>query len=172
MYIQQGTEEGVTLDTYGTLTRSLRNRRMRKYSRVCNHIMIDCNPASYFSWIDQREQKGLLRKFDSTHQDNPAFYDRQKQCWTPDGEEYIGKVLAAMTGLRRKRFFLGEWAAAEGLIYDGFIGKPWDDPTEPGHLFPAGWSPPLTWDRVWGIDWGESAPTVLSLCAVDPDCRV
>ena len=176
VYIQEATEEGVTLDVYETLLRVMRNRRMRRDGRAWHQMMMDCNPTSPFWWGYQRSTgnraaPGPVQLFESTHKDNPAFFDQAAQAWTPDGEEYIQKVLGAMTGVRKKRFYEGVWAAAEGLVYEGFVGKAWDDPEDPGHLFPAGWEPPRAWARVWGLDWGEAAPTVLTMAAVDPDGR-
>lgn len=167
VYIMEATEEGVTLDAFETLKRPLRNGRMRKDGAVWKQIMMDCNPTSPFHWIHQRGQSGLLRMFHSRHQDNPRFWDRAANDWTAEGRSYVEGTLKAMTGIRRKRFYEGVWSAAEGLVYDGFVGKPWDDPAEPGHLLPAGWLPPRDWPRVWGIDWGESAPTALVMCAAE-----
>ena len=48
-----------------------------------------------------------------------------------------------MTGARLARFYHGNWEAAEGLVYDGYIAKP---PPE-GHLLPAGWKAPADWPR-------------------------
>lgn len=168
VYIQEATEEGVTLDVWETLKRALRNGRMRKDGRVWHQIMADCNPSSPFHFLHQRGQSGLLRMFHSTHRDNPRFWDEAAGDWTPEGRAYVEGTLKAMTGIRRKRFYEGVWSAAEGLVYDGFVGKPWDDPAEPGHLLPAGWTPPRDWARVWGIDWGESSPTALVMCAAEP----
>jgi phage terminase large subunit len=70
-----------------------------------------------------------------------------------------------MTGSRRKRFLDGVWAAAEGLVYDGY------DPT--AHLLPDGWEPPAHWPRVWSLDWGYNpAPIVLQFWALDPENRM
>ncbi|MDB5311909.1 MAG: hypothetical protein JWO38_6111 [Gemmataceae bacterium] len=60
---------------------------------------------------------------------------------------------------RRRRFLDGVWAAAEGLVY-AFADA---------HRLPADWRPPTHWARVWGIDWGQRAPSVLQVWAVDPD---
>lgn len=167
-YIQEATEEGVTLDIWETLKRALRNGMMRKDGRVWHQIMADCNPSSPFHFLHQRGQAGTLRMYRSSHQDNPKFFDRAANDWTTEGRSYIEGTLKSMTGIRRKRFYEGVWSAAEGLVYEGFVGKPWDDPAEPGHLLPAGWEPPRAWQRVWGIDWGESAPTALVMCAAEP----
>jgi phage terminase large subunit len=101
--------------------------------------------------------------FTSTHRDNPAFWDRQAQEWTDKGKQYLA-TLERMTGARRKRFLLGLWAAAEGLVYDGY------DPAV--HHLPLGWEPPKEWRRVWGIDWGFVQPLVVQFWAVDGDKRM
>ena len=93
---------------------------------------------------------------------NRVGYDRTAQRWTPDGESYLAR-LGLMTGARRDRFLKGLWVAAEGVVYayDAAV-----------HLLPAGWEAPREWPRVWGIDWGKTAPTVLGVWAVDPDGRM
>ena len=123
----------------------------------------DCNPTTPTHWLYQRSESGGLKMYTSTHQDNPRFYDRKKGQWTPDGEQYISR-LKLMTGARRKRFLEGIWAAAEGLVYDGF------DPAI--HVHPAGWTAPKDWRRVWGIDWGFVQPLCVQVWAIDGEKRL
>jgi hypothetical protein len=159
VYIQEATEEGVTLDVYETLLRALRNGKT-----PWTQVMMDCNPTTPTHWLYRRQANGgPLTLFSSTHRDNPAFWDRRANAWTPAGRAYLDN-LGRMTGPRRKRFLEGIWAAAEGLVYDGY------DPAK--HLLPAGWEPPATWRRVWGIDWGFVQPLVVQFWAIDPDNRM
>lgn len=159
VYIQEATEEGVTLDTYETLLRSLRNGKT-PYTQV----MMDCNPTTPTHWLYRRQENGgPLKMFSSRHEDNPAFYDREKGEWTPAGVSYLAN-LGRMTGARRDRFERGIWRSAEGLVYDGY------DPAV--HVHPAGWTAPKDWKRVWGIDWGFVQPLVVQVWAVDPQKRL
>lgn len=136
-----------------------------------------CNPTSPHHWLYQRHLQGLLRLYTSTHQDNPRYWDRKKKEWTEEGKKYLAR-LQRMTGARRKRFLEGKWAVAEGLVYDYRPEAEYDDAgtlTHPGHLLPAGWKAANLrpeWPRVWSIDWGISAPTVLQMWAVDPAGRM
>lgn len=122
----------------------------------------DCNPGSPHHWLYQRQEAGLLRMYTSRHRDNPRFWDRQAEDWTPDGATYLSR-LRLMSGARRKRFLEGVWAVAEGLVYAY-------DPER--HELPRDWKPDASWARVWGIDWGKRSPSVLQLWAVDPDGRM
>jgi phage terminase large subunit len=159
VYIQEATEEGVELDTYTTLFRSLRNPVMSWHQ-----IMLDCNPTTPVHWLFQRSRPGgKLTRYQSTHKDNPRFFDRARGEWTADGRAYLA-TLDRYTGHLRKRFLDGIWAAAEGLVFDGFETEV--------HLLPEGWTPPAGWARVWSIDWGFTSPLVLQLWAVDGDGRM
>lgn len=137
-------------------------------------LAADCNPTSPHHWLYKRHLNGLTRLYTSRHRDNPRFYDRHRNDWTPAGRDYLAR-LERMTGTRRARFLEGEWVSAEGVIYD-YRAKPAYDETgamtHPGHLLPSGWAAPREWHRVWGIDWGKTSPTVLTVWPVDPEGRV
>mgnify|MGYP000075330077 CR=1 FL=1 len=82
----------------------------------------------------KRAGVGKLSLIATTHRDNPRFWDRAAGDYTDAGRRYVVDRLGALTGARRKRFLEGIWAAAEGLVYDGY---------DPGtHLLPHGWTPP------------------------------
>jgi phage terminase large subunit len=152
--------------------------RLRSGKVPYQQIIADCNPTSPFHWLYLRCQPPESRctLIPTTHKDNPQYWDRVKQDWTPAGVQYVRGRLERMTGARRKRFLEGVWEAATGLVYEGFIARPWDAPLlpepGPGHMLPGGWRPDRSWRTVWGIDWGESAPTVLLMAAVDPAGRL
>jgi hypothetical protein len=157
-YIQEATEEGITLDVYETLLRSLRNGKT-----PFTQLMSDCNPTSPVSFLWRRQHAGVLKMYSSTHKDNPMMWDRQRGEWTEAGRAYLAN-LERMSGPRRKRFLEGLWVVAEGLVFSEY---------NPGvHLLPHGWRCPPDWRRVWSIDWGKNAPSVLQVWAVDPDARM
>lgn len=158
-YIQEATEEGVTLDAYETLLRSLRNGKT-----PWTQMMSDCNPTRPTHFLYKRQQGGgPLKMFTSRHEDNPAFWDRRTKGWTDAGRAYLA-TLDRMTGPRLNRFRKGLWVAAEGLVYDGY------DPAKNVH--PPGWEAPKEWRRVWGVDWGYVQPLVVQVWAVDGDNRM
>jgi phage terminase large subunit len=136
--------------------------RLRAGRVPYQQIIADCNPTTPHHWLYKRCQAGGCKLFSTTHQDNPRYYDRAAETWTAAGEQYLAR-LGRMTGARRDRFLKGLWVAAEGVVYDY-------DPAV--HLLPNSWQAPREWPRVWGIDWGKTAPTVLCVWAVDPEGRM
>ena len=146
--------------------------RLRAGAVPYQQLIADCNPTTPHSWVFLRQSSGLIKMFSTQHKDNPRFWSRTANDWTPDGKKYMAR-LDRMTGARRKRFRDGEWSTAEGAIYDFIAALVKDDPSgQVGHMMPNDWQPPRTWRRVWSIDWGLSAPTVLLDWAVDPEGRM
>ncbi len=156
IYANEATD--LTVEDWETLSSRLRAARV-----PYQQIIADCNPTTPHHWLFKRQQVGMVRMFDTTHKDNPAYWDREKGEWTEKGAQYIGRLGRTLTGTRRERFLLGKWVAAEGVVY-AF------DPEI--HQLQESWTPPVGWPRVWGIDWGERSPTSLGLWAVDPDGRL
>jgi phage terminase large subunit len=145
--------------------------RLRSNVMPYQQIIADCNPTTPTHWMYRRQAAGVTKMYTSSHKDNPAYYDRVANVWTPVGEQYLAR-LNRMSGIRRKRFLEGVWASAEGIIYDGFRARAFDDRDAPGHLLPKNWHPPRTWERAWAIDWGWNNPTVLQMWALDADGRM
>lgn len=120
-----------------------------------------CNPGDPTHWLKQRANAGQLRMLTSLHRDNPAYYTPDGQL-TPAGADYMD-TLDGLTGLRRQRLLYGQWAAAEGLIYDEW--------SEAVHLVDR-FVPPDDWPRYWAVDFGFTNPAVVQWWAVDPDGRM
>lgn len=138
--------------------------RLRANAGPYDQLFGDCNPAGPGHWLYKRCQAGRCKLYSTTHYDNPRYYDKHEREWTEAGERYVGMRLQQLTGHRRDRFLKGLWVAAEGLIYGGF------DPEI--HLLDPGWEPPVTWPRVWSLDWGYNpSPLVLQFWALDPENR-
>lgn len=76
----------------------------------------DTNPAAPDHHLLTRQSHGL-EHWITTHKANPGFYDGED--WTPEGRRYLAR-LRGLTGLRRKRFFLGLWVQGEGVWFDTF----------------------------------------------------
>jgi phage terminase large subunit len=78
-------------------------------------IFGDCNPGPRNHWIRKRAEQGKLRLLVARHQDNPALFTPEG-VMTEEGRLRL-KVLSDQTGVQRLRMFLGEWATAEGAVY-------------------------------------------------------
>ena len=121
-------------------------------------VMADCNPGPPHHWILQRDQ---IRRYKTTHKDNPTLYDHDAGEWTPRGKKTIER-LKSLTGLRYKRGYLGLWVGAEGQIYE------FDDLVHHIDPFPI----PDSWRRIRVIDFGYTNPFVCQWWAIDPDGRM
>ena len=86
---------------------------------VVAHTQIfgDCNPGPPNHWILRRAKKGQLQLLRATHRDNPELYTPDGTL-TQEGEKRLAVLRGAYTGLRAKRMVAGEWAAAEGAVYE------------------------------------------------------
>jgi phage terminase large subunit len=128
-----------------------------------NQVIMDCNPGPPRHWLRQRCHDGVTTYIQSIHEDNPTLYDHEKNEWTPRGAAYIAK-LANLTGVRKKRLFLGEWAAAEGMIY----AEEWNSEKYLVNKF----HPPHLWPRYWIVDFGFKDPFVWQCWARDEDTDI
>ena len=153
IFIQESTE--LTETDYETLT--TRNRHgMMPY----NQLIADCNPGPPRHWLRLRSQEGIITYLESFHEDNPRLFDHEKNDWTPKGAAYIAK-LSNLTGVRRKRLYLGQWAAAEGMIYE----EEWDSEKHLINRFHV----PYMWPRYWVVDFGFRNPFVWQCWAHDEE---
>ncbi len=128
-------------------------------------MMGDCNPDKPTHWLKVRCDKGLTKMLLSRHEDNPKFFDQDTQSWTVEGARYMGK-LQRLSGVRFKRLYKGEWAAAEGIVYED-----WDTHV---HLLsrndlPADW---VEWPHYWSLDFGFTHPFVWQDWMEDPKGRL
>ena len=100
--------------------------RLSSFKTPYHQLTADCNPAAPSHWLNKRfgpsyEGKNRAR-FRFRHWDNPLFYTgiHPNGSWTREGKEYVDTLEATLTGVRRKRFLLGQWAAADGIILDNW----------------------------------------------------
>lgn len=119
-----------------------------------------CNPDKPAHWILTRA-KGRLVHLYSRHQDNPAYFN-ENGTRTPAGDAYM-ELLDGLTGITRARLLDGRWAAAEGVIHEGF------DPAV--HVIDR-FEIPDTWTRWWTVDFGFVHPFVCQWWAEDGDGRL
>jgi hypothetical protein len=100
--------------------------RLSSFQTPYHQITADCNPAAPSHWLNKRFGTGQAtpqrQRFRFRHWDNPFFYNGiyPEGSWTREGAEYVDTLRATLTGVRYKRFYLGQWAAADGLILDNW----------------------------------------------------
>jgi hypothetical protein len=109
---------------------------------------------------------GRTKRIVTYHADNPGYWDFQAWDWTETGRQYVQKQLATMGGHRRKRFFEGIWAGAEGTVYQEF--------DEDRHVIrpfriPDGTNDESRWPIIVGYDSGYDHPCAVLWFAVSPN---
>ena len=111
--IQGSTLAGVLLDEAALMPRSFVEQACARCSVTGSRLWLNCNPEGpqhwlYREWIlKARERNTLYLHF--TMEDNPALSGRIKS-----------RYQKAYSGVFYRRFVLGEWTAAQGLVYDFF----------------------------------------------------
>jgi len=113
IYVNQAEELELN-DWEVLLTRATGRAGNAPYAQVFG----DCNPAGSYHWIRKRALEGKTKLITSTHQDNPTLYDKAGNL-TKQGKATMA-VLEGLSGVRRQRLLLGQWATAEGAVYDTF----------------------------------------------------
>ncbi len=109
--IQGRTLGGVLVDEAALLPRSFVDQAAARCSLPGAKLWFNCNPAStghwfYREWVSKPEEKNALR-IHFTLEDNPGL-----------SREVRKRYESLYTGVFRRRYILGEWCAAEGLVYD------------------------------------------------------
>lgn len=154
-YIPEATE--LTEGEFEDLTTRLRNGVM-----PYQQIIADCNPQGPKHWLRLRALAKKIVMYQSRHEDNPRYWDHRLGDWTAAGRAYIAK-LDALSGARKQRLRYGNWAAAEGMVYDT-----WDPAV---HLIDR-FEIPDDWTRYWVLDFGFTNPFVWQAWAEDGDGRL
>jgi PBSX family phage terminase large subunit len=154
IFCQEATE--LTLEDWEKLKTRLRNGRLS-----FQQLIADCNPQHPTHWLKKRCEDGKTVMLYGRHEDNPVLFDPSGQL-TAKGAAYMS-VLDNLTGVRYLRLRKGQWAAAEGVIYEGW--------NEQLHLSDRKVLP-YEWTREWSIDFGYTNPFVWQMWAIDPDGRL
>ena len=143
--IQGMTLAGALLDEAALMPRSFVEQTAARCSVTGSKLWFSCNPESpahwfYQEWIQKAEEKNALR-IHFTMEDNPGLSEEVKR-------RYAG----TFQGTFYRRFVLGEWTAAEGLVYD-FFDKSYVKETPEGPM------------EAWyiSVDYGTSNPTSMGL---------
>ena len=111
--IQGMTLAGLLMDEVVLMPRSFVEQAVARCSEEGSKLWFNCNPDNPYhwfkkDWIDKAVSKGLIYiHFDLT--DNPSL-----------STEIIKRYHRLYSGAFHRRFVLGKWAAAEGLVYPMF----------------------------------------------------
>lgn len=111
--IQGITLAGALLDEVALMPRSFVEQTIARCSVTGSRLWFSCNPESpahwfYQEWVLKAEEKKALR-LQFTMEDNPGL-----------SKEVRARYANTFQGTFYRRFVLGEWAVAEGLVYDFF----------------------------------------------------
>ncbi len=111
--IQGMTLAGVLLDEAALMPRSFVEQACARCSVTGSRLWFNCNPEGpnhwfYREWILQAGQRNCLH-LHFTMEDNPSL-----------SPEIRARYERLYTGIFYRRFVLGEWAQAEGRVYDFF----------------------------------------------------
>ena len=108
--IQGVTLAGILLDEVTLMPRSFVEQACARCSVDGAKLWFNCNPEGpehwfYREWIQKQAQKNLLH-LHFTMQDNPGLSDRVRRRYEN-----------LYTGVFYRRYVLGQWCVAEGLVY-------------------------------------------------------
>lgn len=111
--IQGITFAGILLDEVALMPRSFVEQACARCSVSGSRLWFNCNPAGpthwfYKTWIQESAQRNCLR-LHFTMEDNPSL-----------SPEIRARYERLYTGVFYRRYILGQWAQAEGRVYDFF----------------------------------------------------
>ena len=111
--IQGITFAGILLDEVALMPQSFVEQACARCSVTGSRLWFNCNPAGpthwfYRSWIQEAEKRNCLR-LHFTMEDNPSLSPEIRQRYE-----------RLYTGVFYRRYILGQWAQAEGRVYDFF----------------------------------------------------
>ncbi len=109
--IQGITLSGVLLDEAALMPRSFAEQACARCSESGSKLWFNCNPEGpehwlYKEWIQKAAEKNLLC-LHFTMDDNPSLSEKIRRRYEN-----------LYTGVFYRRFILGQWCMAEGLVYD------------------------------------------------------
>lgn len=124
---------------------------LSRLSITDSQLFATCNPEGPMHWLKKdfidRAGELDLAHWHFTLDDNPSL-----------DKKYVENLKKEYIGMWYKRYILGEWAVAHGLIYDSFDNdNVYTQPQETPNYY------------VVGIDYGTSNATAAVLCAVRPN---
>ena len=128
MLIQGRTLAGVLLDEVALMPESFVNQALARCSVDGARMWFSCNPDNpnhwfYVNWIKRcSERNALYLHF--TMPDNPSL-----------SEKTLARYEAMYTGVFYRRYIMGEWCLAEGLVYDFSEANITDEVPEAGEYY-------------------------------------
>ena len=144
--IQGATFAGVLMDEVALMPRSFVEQALARCSVEGSRLWFNCNPEGpehwfFKEWICRsQERRALYLHF--TMEDNPSLSPAMRRRYE-----------TRYSGAFYRRFVLGEWSAAEGLIYDFF---------QPGEFVKP--APAGPWERCCvSVDYGTANPCSFGL---------
>lgn len=146
--IQGVTLAGVLFDEVALMPRSFVEQAAARCSVTGSRLWFSCNPEGpqhwfYREWIQKAGQRRALY-LHFTMKDNPSLSPRVR-----------ARYERMYSGTFYRRFVLGEWTAAEGLIYDFFTPEEY-----------CRSAPEKPWERVRvSVDYGTVNPASFGLWA-------
>jgi PBSX family phage terminase large subunit len=150
--IQGCTFAGILLDEAALMPRSFVEQACARCSVGGSRLWFNCNPEGpqhwfYREWILKAEERNALY-LHFTMEDNPGLSPRIR-----------ARYRNSYSGVFYRRFILGEWTAAEGLVYD-FFDRERDCVPPPGDGF-----------RRWriSVDYGTANPASFGLWGLRGD---
>ena len=152
--IQGATLALALVDEATEIPEAFWNMLLSRLSVPGAQLLTTLNPAGPGHWLKKkfidRKDELDLKTWHFLLEDNPIL--------TPEYVEGLKKEYSAPgNGMWYKRYILGEWAVAEGLVYDGF---------DEMNLYEEDYPQPNMW--VAGIDYGTTNPTVCLLAGLSP----
>ena len=144
--IQGSTLAGVFLDETALMPRSFVEQAIARCSVSGSRLWFNCNPEGarhwfYQEWILKAKERRALR-LHFTMEDNPSLSPRIR-----------ARYQRAYSGVFYRRFVLGEWISAQGLVYDFF------DPERDAVQTPTG----IMQEWRVSVDYGTANPTSMGL---------
>lgn len=111
MLIQGRTFAGILLDEVALMPQSFVQQAMARCSVDGAKLWFSCNPANpqhwfYTDWIQRRKERNVLYLRFSM-EDNPSL-----------SQKVLNDYKSRYSGVFYRRYILGEWCLAEGLVYD------------------------------------------------------
>ena len=144
--IQGVTFAGVLLDEAALMPRSFVEQACARCSVAGSRLWFNCNPEGpqhwfYREWILRAEERNILY-LHFTMEDNPSLTAKIR-----------ARYRRSYSGVFYRRFVLGEWTAARGLVYDFFEREKFCAP-----------APPEEAEVYWvSVDYGTANPTSFGL---------
>jgi PBSX family phage terminase large subunit len=114
-------------------------------------LIATCNPEGPAHWLKKEY-------IDRSHELDLVYWSFQLDDNPSLEEKYKNDLKKEYTGMWYKRYILGEWAVAHGLIYDGFDDlNTYEIPKSNPNYY------------IVGIDYGTTNATAAVLCAITPN---